>query len=862
MTMSSARDNFKKSPTQLFRWRVIIALDTGGHKHYERLLGAANLSCMNSLAIRAREALASGGSMTKTDNENAAFGHPGMQPRWTHGGKDGVGTAYAASSQIWFTLWKGIITEVYYPTVDRPQLRDLQFLISDGKTFFQDELRHLQSKLERLSDHALGYRCENSDPDGRYTLTKEIITAPHLPCVLQRTKLTGDESFISQLELYALCAPHLEVGGWGNNGYVAELDGRKILMAQKEGTWLAMMATVPFSRVSCGFVGFSDGWTDLADNFQMDWEFDHATDGNIALTGKLDISATREFTLAVAFGDTQHHALTTLFQALGTPFEHHHNRYTDQWDRPSAHLLPLEKASGDNGNLYHSSYSLILAHEDKSYPGALIASLSIPWGQATGDNDQGGYHLVWTRDMVNSATALLAASESATPLRALIYLAVSQLEDGGFSQNFWVNGNPYWRGIQLDEVAFPIILALRLSQQNALQDFDPYPMVLKAAGYLLRYGPVTPEERWEEASGYSPSTLASNIAALIGAAYFCRKRGNPQGAQFLEEYADFLESHVDVWTVTTQGTLLPGVQRHYIRIQPEDVNNPVPDEDPNTGILKVANIAPGAQDSFPAKEIVDAGFLELVRYGIRKPHDPLIVDSLKVVDAVLKVDTPAGPVWRRYNHDGYGQREDGDAYVNWGRGRAWPLLTGERAHYELSAGRDVKPFVRAIEGFASSTGLLPEQVWDEPDKPGVHMFLGRPTGSAMPLMWAHAEYIKLLRSLSDGRVFDLLPEVAGRYIGDRKASQFFEIWKPNRQVRAVKKGYTLRIQVPAPFRLHWTADEWRTVNDTPSVATGFGVEFVDIRIAPGQQAPIRFTFLWMQSNSWEGRDYQVEVGQS
>ncbi|MGC1417538.1 MAG: glycoside hydrolase family 15 protein [Candidatus Acidiferrum sp.] len=791
----------------------------------------------------------------------AAFGHPGIPPKWTHGNKDGVGTAYADSSRIWFTLWNGAITEVYHPTVDRPQLRDLQYLITDGKSFFHEEKRNLKSKLERLSDHTLGYRCTNSDPDGRYAIVKEVITDPHLDCVLQRTKLTGEESFVSKLQLYALCAPHLEVGGWGNNGYIAELNGRKILMAQKEGTWLAMAATAPFSRASCGYVGRSDGWTDLADNFQMDWEFDHATDGNIALMGELDLSNHREFTLGLAFGDTQHHAIATLFQALSTPFDEHHKRFTEQWERPVAHMRPLAKVSSDNGNLYHSSFSLLLAHEDKSYPGALIASLSIPWGEARGDKDQGGYHLVWVRDMVSSASALMAAGETATPLRALIYLAVSQQEDGGFAQNFWVNGNPYWRGIQLDEVAFPILLALRLSQQNALKDFDPYPMVLKAASYLLRHGPVTQQERWEEASGYSPSTLASNIAALIAAACFCRKRQDKSAAEFLEQYADFLESHVEAWTVTTQGTLVPGILRHYIRILPDDVNNPEPAEDPNSGILQIANLAPGTNNSFPAKEIVDAGFLELVRYGIRKPDDPLITDSLKVIDAVLKVDTPMGPVWRRYNHDGYGQREDGGPYARWGKGRAWPLLAGERAHFELSAGRDVKPFIRAIEKFASATGLLPEQVWDEQDRPDIYMFRGRPTGSAMPLMWAHAEYIKLLRSVSDGHVFDLIPEVAKRYLGDRKSCQLFEIWKPNRKVRAVQTGYTLRVQVPAPFRLHWTADEWHTVNDTPSAATTFGIEFVDIPIATTQQAPIRFTFFWPDHNSWEGSDYKVEIVQ-
>ncbi len=196
---------------------------------------------------------------------------------------------------------------------------------------------------------------------------------------------------------------------------------------------------------------------------------------------------------------------------------------------------------------------------------------------------------------------------------------------------------------------------------------------------------------------------------------------------------------------------------------------------------------------------MDAGFLELVRHGIRKPDDPIIVDSLKVVDAVLKVDTPFGPCWRRYNHDGYGQREDGGPFVGWGRGRAWPLLTGERGHYELAAGHDAKPFVRAMEGLASSTGLLPEQSWDAPDQPQVYMYRGRPTGSAMPLMWAHAEYIKLLRSVRDGKVSDLIAEVAQRYLGDRKGRQLFEVWKFTRQARSVKRGYVLRVQAQASF---------------------------------------------------------------
>jgi glucoamylase len=788
-----------------------------------------------------------------------AFGSPGIEPRWTHGGKDGLGTAYAASSRVWFTFWNGIVTEVYYPTVDRPQIRDLQYLITDGKSFFHDEKRHLKSKLEQLADHCLGYRCTNSDPEGRFAIVKEIITDPHLACVLQHTKLTGDESYLSKLKLYALCAPHLEVAGWGNNGSVARVAGRTILIAERKGTWLALAATVPFSRVSCGYVGTSDGWTDLHDNFKMDWEFDHAPDGNIALTGELDLTGTREFTLGLAFGNTQHQAVSTLLQSLGTPFTEHCNRYKEQWKRSSTCLLPLEKTSCDDGNLYRASFSLLRAHEDKSYPGAFIASLAIPWGEAVGDGDQGGYHLVWTRDMVNSATAMLAAGDHATPLRALIYLQVSQQENGGFSQNFWIDGEPYWRGIQLDEVAFPIILAWRLKLENALKRFDPYPMVLRAAAYLVRHGPVTPEERWEEVSGYSPSTLASNIAALICAACFARERGDEATAKYLEEYADFLECHIESWTVTTQGTLLPGVTSYYIRILPERPDNPNPQEDPNQGDLRIVNRQPGLPGLFPAKDVVDAGFLELVRYGIRQPGDSIIVDSLKVVDAVLKVDTPFGPSWRRYNHDGYGQREDGGPFVGWGHGGAWPLLTGERGHYELAAGYDTKAFIRAIENLASDTGLLTEQVWPNPDQPQVHMFLGRPTGSAMPLMWAHAEYVKLLRSANDGKVFDQIAEVAKRYLGDRNGRQLFEVWKFTRQARSVKPGYVLRIQGQASFRLHWSDDEWRTVQDSSSSATTLGVEFVDIPIPEAQVSPIHFTFFWTVSDHWEGRDFTVAV---
>lgn len=795
-----------------------------------------------------------------TNKSRKAFGHPGIEPRWTSSAKDGIGTAYSTSSCVWYTLSHGILNEVYYPTIDRPQIRDLEYLVTDGETFFHEEKRHLENRLECLSPDTLGYRITNADPEGRYRIIKEVCSDPHQASVLVHTRLEGDEQLLARLKLYVLLAPHLEVGGWGNNGSVTEVAGRRILTAHKQGTWLALGATIPFAKLSCGYVGTSDGWTDLKDNFQMDWEFDSAEDGNIALTAGLELNQEREFTLGLAFGDSFHNAVTTLFQSLDIPFERQRQRFIEQWDRAGDHILPLKEAAGDEGRLYRVSHSLLMAHEDKRFQGAMIASLSIPWGEVKGDEDLGGYHLVWTRDMCNSATGLLAAGTTETPLRALIYLACSQQEDGGFYQNFWINGEPHWRGIQLDEVAFPIILAWRLYVAGALRHFDPYPMALRAARYLIYHGPATPQERWEENSGYSPSTLASNIAALTCAACFARARGDEVTAQFIQEYADFLECHVEAWTVTTDGTLVPGINRHYIRIHPVEISDPQPDEDPNHGILPIRNRPPGSQVEFPAKEIVDAGFLELVRYGIRRAGDPLIEDSLQVVDAALKIVTPFGPCWRRYNHDGYGQREDSGPYQGWGKGRAWPLLTGERGHYEFAAGREAGIFIRAMEAFANAIGLLPEQVWDEPDSTGASTSFGRPTGSAMPLMWAHAEYIKLLRSVSDGQVFDLIPAITDRYLKRRVCSPL-EIWKFNRQPRSVIAGMGLRIQAPAAFRLRWTANGWQETHDTRSVATALGIEFVDLPIGPEQRAPIRFTFYWVEANRWEGRDFEVAVQQ-
>src|SRR4051794_35986104 len=260
-----------------------------------------------------------------------APGGPGIPPRWTRSDKDGVGTAYSALSTVWFTLSRGVLNEVYYPTIDRPQVRDLQYLVTDGETFFHDERRGLHSTHEYLAPHALGFRVTSADPDGRYRLVKEIITGPHHPCLLIRTRVEGDEALLAKLKLYALLAPHLEVGGWGNNGHVTQTPWCKLLTAHKGNTWLALACSIPFSRASCGYVGVNDGWQDLVDNFKMDYEFDCALDGNIALTGEIDLQGRREFVLALTFGDSLHQALVNVTQALGISFAGHRERFVEQW---------------------------------------------------------------------------------------------------------------------------------------------------------------------------------------------------------------------------------------------------------------------------------------------------------------------------------------------------------------------------------------------------------------------------------------------------------------------------------------------------------------------------------------------------
>ena len=249
-----------------------------------------------------------------------ATGAPGIEPRWTRSAKDVIGTAYSSTSRVWFTGSKGVLNEIYFPTADSPQVRDLQLLVSDGTSFFHEERRDLETTTEYLSDHGLAVRIINRDPALRYQIVKDILCDPHQPTVLMQVRLEGDPALLARLHLYVLLAPHLGVAGWGNNGNSTSIVGREFLTANRDGNWLALAATVPFVRKSCGYVGRSDGWQDLRDNYRMDWSFPEALDGNVAMTGRVDPGPGMEFTVGLAFGYHPHAATTALTQSLAVPY--------------------------------------------------------------------------------------------------------------------------------------------------------------------------------------------------------------------------------------------------------------------------------------------------------------------------------------------------------------------------------------------------------------------------------------------------------------------------------------------------------------------------------------------------------------
>jgi glucoamylase len=407
---------------------------------------------------------------------------------------------------------------------------------------------------------------------------------------------------------------------------------------------------------------------------------------------------------------------------------------------------------------YRSEFQLaamvLKAHEDKTYPGAMIASMSIPWGFAVNSDkpNVGGYHLIWARDLYEVATGLLAAGDRAAAERALNYLlTVQQKADGSFPQNSWLDGRPYWTSLQMDEVSYPMILAWQLGKT----DRDLWERRIRPeAEFVVSHGPATQQERWEEVSGYSPSTIAAEIAGLVCAAEIARKNGaNDDAARYLKT-ADEWAGNIEKWLVTTSGHLGGGgAQGYYIRIN----NN----TDPNDGYQLDVHNGGGVWDE---RDVVDAGFLEFVRLGIRPADDATIAHSLEIIDSTIRIETPNGPSFRRYNHDGYGDTFFGGPWQGEGIGRLWPIFTGERGEYEIARGRDATIYLDAMLHFANEGGMIPEQVWDRAEATQSRFVFGQGTGSATPLAWSMAQFIRLVVCAEEKRIVEQPDVVAAHFL--------------------------------------------------------------------------------------------------
>jgi glucoamylase len=792
-----------------------------------------------------------------------APGSPGIPPRWTSSDKSGVGTALSATSRVWFTLSHGILNECYYPRVDQACIRDFGLIVTDGSSFFAEEKRDTDCAIRALEDGVPAYELVNTHrpADGgapRFRIIKRVITDPSRDVVLQEVHLEVLSG--PPLRLFALLAPHLVNAGTNNTAWLGDYKGQKMLFAEGGGASLALASSTPFLARSVGYAGVSDGWQDLSQHFSLTWAYERAVDGNVALVAELAIPATSPIILALGFGRSPTEAAFRARSSLLDDFAMLARRYADSWRAWQAGLRKLDRpVRGHNG--YRVSTAVLRAHEAPSFPGGFIASLSIPWGATKGDDDLGGYHLVWPRDLVETAGGLLAAGAFDEAIRVLDYLRTTQEPDGHWPQNNWLDGSSYWQGVQMDECAFPILLvdlALRTGALTEAGTVKYWPMVRQAAAFLLQNGPVTGQDRWEENAGYSTFTLAVEISALLAGADCADLQGEAAMAGILRDTADAWTASLDAWCFAQDTPLAraAGVDGYYVRMAPDRPPSGQSDLD---GLVLIKN-RPEGQGNYRAHDIVSPDALALVRFGLRAAGDPRMVATVKAIDAKIRAELPGGPGWYRYNCDGYGEHEDGAPFDGTGIGRIWPLLTGERAHYALALGDrpQAEALLAAMEACTSRGALIPEQVWDSPDIPARELIRGRPSGSAMPLVWAHAEHIKLLRSLQDGAVFDLPPQTVERYQVQNTAARVVP-WRPGFEPAHLPFGRVLRVALPQSAVVLWSDDDWAAKHETPTQDTGLGIHIAELPtqgLPPGRS----IVFTWREiAGGWAGADHRIVV---
>ncbi len=707
---------------------------------------------------------------------------PGFASQWAPSAKDFLGTAASDASPVYFTSAQGELTEVFYPSPDRIQNIDMEFLVEDtAKTMGPNDAEQklqTQQSVTLVDKRAMVWQEVTIANNGTWQITKTVFTDPSRPTVVQRVVFQALQSgkTVQDFNLYVLNHPGIENQGGNDNSRTLTNGTRIMLVASKpNNTSSALAVSLPWksngtnAEVSSGFVGVNDGWTDLfggADDRTIDWQFDGAYGGNVAQLGWLDFGTNNgssiSFDLVLGFGTNEQMAMDNASATLSSDLTLLQTTYTQQWN---AYCQTLNDQGGTADDQYYLAAMTLKSTQDKTN-GAMVAGLGVPWGPSNHDGDS-GYHLVWARDLFKFASALVAAGDTNSANMAVNFLFNIQMQTvsgpspsapGRFPQNSFDNGQPFWNGTQMDEASMPIILAWKLNR------LDLWPKIQMAAGFITNTGPSTQQDRWEEMSGYSPSTIAAEIAGLVCAADFATRSSDTNDAANYLQFADNWRNNVANWTFTTNGPYEDS--NYYVRINQNQQPNA------NTQL----NYANGAGSHDP-RAIVDGGFLELVRLGDMSPSNWTILETIPKYDSLLKQTIPGkGDAWFRYNYDGYGEHNDGTPFNGTGAGRLWPIFTAERGIYQISQsgnGANGQPYLAALKQFSSQAGFIPEQVWNvstnitgwETDTP-TNDIPGTATGSMRPLSWAMGEYINLVAAMKNGHN-DAPSIVIQRYASDQ-----------------------------------------------------------------------------------------------
>ena len=757
-----------------------------------------------------------------------AFGAPGLAPTWCSSDKDFVTTALGPS-RLWATIGHGIIDEVYWPSTGEPQIRDFGFYLVGDAGFI--DLKRIRRYRLATPGPFLPALTITHYGEG-YELSLEVLPDTRRDALLVRYQLQGN------YRLVAILAPHLGSTGRDNRAWVDQGAG----YAQRGESALCFAANAPLNHLSCGYVGASDGWQDLNRHGKLTYDYSSAAQGTVALSGE---AQGQSGVLALAFAESPRGAYTLVRTALAEGFDTLRAEFLQRWQTWGA-KLKIPRPDERLGNAGLLSAAVLKVHEDRTYPGAVVASLSVPWGNST--DTLGGYHLVWPRDATLTAFALLAANQPLEARHILAHLTATQSSDGHWPQNYFPSGQPFWTGTQLDEAAFPVLLAAKLRERGDPELPGTAQMVRKAIGFIARTGPYSEQDRWEENPGVSAFTLAIAISALIVAAPWLSAEERTRAEELADDWNERLESWCYVRDTTLAEQL--GVTGYYVRIATPDKSGDL------TGWVALRN---REGEEILGSALVSLDFSYLVRLGLRSPHDPRVQDTIKVVDQILRVQTPSGALYHRYNEDGYGEHADGRPFDGNGIGRAWPLLAGERGHLALQSGEDPIEYLNTMWNCASLGGMLPEQVWDTAAIPALELQPGRPSGSAMPLLWSHAEFLKLLIAREHGAPVELLQAVVQRYGGASARTAAVWHWRHEVPIARLEAGRALRIECRQPFSLHFGFDGWQQIQDREAQFQLFGLWSVELT-ARELAAHAELNFTRRYESHWEGADHRVLLG--